>query len=304
MKKVLLIILILIALTIGIIEIQQRKIKQLTDGKVSIVATFYPLAEFAQQVGGKLVDVKSLVPNGIEPHDYEPTPQDIRDIQTAQVSIFNGGELDPWAAKLEDGLRKKGTLVINMINDLGIAAKSDKPAYDIDPHIWLDPVIAQQEIAIIRNTLIKVDPNHSQEYLGNSAAFTAQLAKLDQDYQQGLAICSLHEIITSHAALGYLAQRYNFVMDAISGLSPEQEPSAKRIAEISTLAKDKGIHHVFFETLVSPKIAQIITSEAHAIPLVFNPLEGLTSQEQQQGEGYISIMQQNLTNLKTALSCQ
>jgi zinc transport system substrate-binding protein len=173
-----------------------------------------------------------------------------------------------------------------------------------DPHFWLDPVLAQEEVQIIRDALIKVDPANAQYYDKNAEGYISQLQALDKKYQDGLASCALKDVVTSHAAFGYLAKRYNLNQIAISGLSPDQEPSSSQMVEIAREAKQKNVKVIFFETLVSPKLAETIAREIGAQTAVFNPLEGLTDQEIKEGKNYISVMEDNLNNLRTALQCK
>lgn len=285
--------------------------------KVKVVASFYPLAYFSQKIGGDRVEVISVVPAGTEPHDYEPTPQDIRKIQTADVVVYLGAGLDPWADKLKPELIQKGIKVLQFSDGLSLleGGEEDHESNEnqvgeehehgaFDPHVWLDPVLVSQQVPKLIGILISKDPQHRSTYEKNAHDFTASLEELDRSYQKGLANCSLHSIITSHAAAGYLAQRYGFEQQSLSGLSPDSEASPRQITELAKLARQKAIKYIFFETLVSPKVAETLAAEIGATTLVFNPLEGLTDDDTAQGKDYMSIMRDNLQNLKTAMDCK
>jgi len=263
-------------------------------GTLKVVATFYPLAEFARQVGGANINVTTVIPAGSEPHDFEPTPHDIAGINDATIFIYNGGALDTWAAKVSQDL-PASTHSIEMASTLGIDSA--------DPHFWLDPVIAEKEVGIIRDTLSAADPSHAKNYTKNADAYITKLEALDKDFAAGLSSCAQHEIYTSHAAFSYLAQRYGLSQVSIAGLSPDAEPSARELADLADKAKSENIKYIFFETLASPKLADTLSSEIGAQTLVLNPLEGLTTDEIQSGMDYISVMRQNLANLRTALQC-
>ncbi|HAZ28358.1 MAG TPA: ABC transporter substrate-binding protein [Candidatus Magasanikbacteria bacterium] len=275
---------------------------------IQIVASFYPLAEFARQVGGDNVDVIDIVPAGLEPHDFEPTPQDLAAaVYSSGLFIFNGSGFDPWAEKIQLELAEKNIAVINMSAHIALIPGEEyeeegRPR--LDPHIWLDPVLVQKEVSIIRDTLKNIDPKNAASYDENAEKYNARLSSLGQMYQDGLASCAIRDVIASHAAFGYLARRYNIRVLSIAGLSPEEEPSPKKIAEIANFAREKNITHIFFETLVSPKLAETIAKEIGAQILVFNPIEGLTEAERASGKNYISLMEENLKNLRTALLCQ
>lgn len=276
--------------------------------KIQVVASFYPLAEFARQVGGELVQVTPVVPADSEPHEYEPTPQEHALVYNASAFLYNGSGLDPWAERIAPELKQKGVRVVNMSEVTPLLSApvvdGEEPESQFDPHFWLDPVLAQKHVEVIHDTLVAVNPADASTYQRQADAYREQLQKLDQEYQSSLASCKRREIVTSHAAFGYLAKRYNLSVINITGISPEEEPSARTLSEITRFAKQKNIQYIFFETLVSPKLAQTIASEIGAKTLVFNPIEGLTDEERQAGKDYLSLMRDNLQNLRLALECR
>ena len=302
MKKLIIIGTIIL---VGIVAIvfygaQKNKSEQ-TSTTIKVMASFYPLAEFAKQVGGDRVEVVNITPAGAEPHDFEPTPKDVAALFSSKVFIFNGTGFDPWAEKLKPDLEQKGVRTIDMSEHVDLIASEEKheneenpeEAEELDPHFWLDPVLAQKEVEVIRDALVRVDPSNNSEYTNNAAHYIEQLSILNDKYKNGLASCEIRDAVASHAAFGYLAKRYNINVVSIAGISPEEEPSPKRMAEISQLAKQKNIKYIFFETLVSPKLSETIAREIGAETLVFNPLEGLTNEEIGTGENYISVMEKN-----------
>lgn len=264
--------------------------------KLKVVASFYPLGEFAKQVGGDLVDVETITPAGAEPHDYEPTPKQIGDIYASDVFLYNGNGLDSWAEKIAVGLSTE--IITNEMST------SINPLIVNDPHFWLDPNLAVDELEVILQILTTADPQNINTYARNFAFYVTALQALADEYATGLADCQQQTIVTSHDAFAYLASEYNFNVVALAGLSPEAEPSAGRLAEVTKLAKDNNIKYIYFETLVSPKLAQTIADEVGAQTLVFNPLEGLTNEELAAGNNYISVMQTNLQNLRTGMICE
>lgn len=280
--------------------------QNLRDNNVKIVTSFYPLADFSKNVGGNLVTVTNITPAGAEPHDYEPTPQDIVKAYDAQLFVFNGNGVDTWAEKIQNDLEKKGVTALKMsdhINSLkNDADNKENPGYD--PHFWLNPANAAKEAEVIAAALTTIDPAHAAEYQQNSDDYQAKLAGLDQAYQNGLADCSYNEIVTSHNAFNYLANRYGLRTFHILGLSPDEEPSPQVIAAVADIARQKNIKYIFFESLVSPKLSQTIANEIGAQTMELNPIEGLTDAEIAQGEDYIGKMEANLTNLRIALQCR
>jgi zinc transport system substrate-binding protein len=272
--------------------------------KMAVVGTFYPLAHFAEQVGGSLVTVANITPSGAEPHDYEPTAQDIEKAYGAKVFVMNGGGVDTWAERIAPDLKAKGVQVVDMQDTIVLSTAPSGSETTLDPHIWLDPVLAEQEVALIRDAFIKADPAQTAAYSANAAAYISQLQELDNEYKTGLASCRLKDIVTSHAAFGYMAKRYGLTQIAIAGLSPDAEPSVQQMVAIAQLAKKDNIKYIFFESLVSPKLAQTIATEVGAQTIAFNPLEGLTDGQISSGETYLTVMRDNLDELRLALDCK
>lgn len=307
------------------------------DKKMTVVASFYPLAELSRQVGGEHVDVITMTPPGAEPHDYEPTPHDIVQLEAADIFIFNGAGQDPWAEKVAQTLKDKNIAVINMSEHFTliegdiehhdeegvhdehaeeVLPEADEPhedhqedehvsehPHEYDPHFWLDPTLAIKETQYIRDILIKKDPEHAEDYRNNAELYTTQLSSLHFDFQKDLSSCKLKTFITSHRAFGYLAHQYGLEQLSIAGLSPEEEPSPQQLANLAELIKEKNIKVIFFETLVSPDLAKTLAEETGAETLVLNPIEGLTEEEVNEGENYLTLMRKNINNLKKALEC-
>lgn len=264
-------------------------------GKVAVVATFYPLYEFAQRVGGDRAAVRSLVPAGVEPHDFEPTPQDVVGLATARVIIYNGAGFEPWLEKLLPEV-PAGTVEVN--------ATSGLPLMRGDPHVWLDPVLAAQQVDRIADGLAQADPEGRAVYAANSVRLRADLDALDRRFAVTLANCQRRIFITSHAAFAYLARRYKLTQVSISGLSPETEPSPSRLKAIVQEARRTGVQVIYYETLVSPRVAEVIAREVGARVAVLNPVEGLTADEQRQGQTYFTVMDENRRTLATGLDCR
>lgn len=267
-----------------------------TSGKLTVAASFYPLAEFTRQITGDRADITTITPAGAEPHDYEPTPQDIIAIRTAKAFFYNGSGVETWAGKVVADLKNSSVTTVNMTDHFSLLGA--------DPHIWLDPVNAQKEVQLIADAVRQADPVNSLIYQANAEAYIAKLHGLDQEYRLGLSDCASKDIVTSHAAFAYLAKEYGLNQVSIAGLSPDQEPSPQKIAETATFARAHNIKYIFFETLVSPKLAETVAREIGAQTLVLNPIEGLSDAERNAGENYITLMQKNLANLRTALQCQ
>lgn len=272
-------------------------------GKVKVATSFWPMYEFTQAVGGDKIDLVNMVPSGTEPHDWEPTSQHLKTLNEANLFVYNGVGMEQWVGKTLASLDNKQLVVVETAKGLDLMKGDEGGQSGTDPHVWLDPQNAIRQVQAIRDGLIQVDPAHQDAYRQNAAAYVAQLQQLDQEYQQSLANCTQKRFFTSHAAFGYLARRYGLEQHAIMGLAPDAEPTAQDLARIVAQAKADHVKYIFFETLVSDKVSRMVAGEIGAKTLVLNPFEGLTDNDLKAGKNYLSVMRENLTNLKTALEC-
>jgi zinc transport system substrate-binding protein len=278
-------------------------VRSQAETKLPVVASFYPLYFFAQQIGGVKAEVTNIVPAGAEPHDYEPTAPDLVKMENSRLIILNGGGLEAWGDNLKSNLDPQRTTIVVAGEGLTTQSVTEDGQTGIDPHVWLDPPLAEKMVSRILQGFIQVDPANQAYYQTRAQDLQTRLEELDAAYQQGLSRCAEKNIITSHASFGYLSATYGLRQVPIAGLSPEAEPSPQQLADIVKLAKTEQIKYIFFESLASPKLAQTIATEIGAQTLVLDPLEGLTPAEAAQGQDYLTIMQANLTNLQQALDC-
>lgn len=281
--------------------------------KIDVKASFYPLAYFAEQIGGDKSIVENLTPAGVEPHDFEPGSKSVADIHSSDIFVFNGAGLDPWAETLKTDLEAESVYVLEASEAVDLldskyeeeeVGEEEHEDEGFDPHFWLDPNTSIKIVESVMNAYVSVDPENAQYYQTEGDELIAKLKVLDGKFKAELETCETRTFITSHAAFAYLAKAYNLNMIPISGVSPEEEPSSKQLAEISDLVKEHGIKYIFSETLLDPKFAETIANESGAEILVLNPIEGLTQEDIAAGKDYISVMEENLQNLKTALSCR
>jgi len=277
---------------------------QVNSGKLQVVASFYPMYDFSKNIGGNRVDVKTLIPVGVEPHDYEPTVSDIKYLNTANVFVLNGVIEDSWAPKLLSGIDNKNLIVVDTSKKIQLVGSMDADSPGNDPHIWLDPVLAKTQISEIRDAFIQADPTGKDYYDKNAADYMAKLDVLDSEFRSTFATCQKKDILITHATLAYFCKEYGCNQVPVEGVNAEGDPSPAVVAEIINQAKEKNITTVFIENLMNPKSAQTIATEIHGTAVVFNSLHGLTSVEQQHGEDYISQMQENVQIIKTNLECK
>ena len=310
-RKILALLALALVVGIGIFAITNTTKDDKQSNRLQVTASFYPLADFAKNVGGEYVEVQNVTPAGAEPHDYEPAPRDLAAISSSDVFIYNGGAFEPWTDKFAHDYKHTSVKASSGItlheaheDEEEHSAEAEHKHGSTDPHFWLDPVVAQKIVENIRDGLINADPDHAEQYRKNTSDYQAKLVKLDTAYRDGLANCQIDTVIASHGAFGYVAERYHFTADSITGISPDEEPSAQKMAELATLARKKNIKYIFFEHLVSPRLADTIAQEADAKTLVFDPIEGLTKDDQDKGKNYISIQYENLQAIRTARACR
>lgn len=275
-------------------------------GRLSVIASFYPLQEFAQRTAGDRAVVRNLTPAGTEPHDFEPTPQNVVRLKQANVLIYNGAGFEPWVERLLPEL-SASTVQVNATASLplvrGALEEDAKAGQRPDPHVWLDPVLAAQQVDLIVAGLAKADPRGRTVFEGNAARVKDDLDALHRRYVSTLAACRRRRFITSHAAFGYLARRYALTQVAITGLDPETEPSPARLKQIILEARRTGARVIYYETLVNPRVAEVIAREVGARTAVLNPIEGLTPDGRRRGENYFTLMAANLKALAEGLDC-
>ncbi len=270
--------------------------------KLEVAASFYPLYFFASQIGGEKVAVLNVTPADAEPHDYEPTAQDIARIESSRVLILNGN-LEPWGDRIEENIDLKRTVVLTAGQGLTTQHVIENGENILDPHVWLSPPLAKQMVDKIAAVLAHADPGNADYYGSNARILKSKLDDLNNAYRQGLAHCAKKDFITSHAAFGYLATTYHLKQVPIAGLSPDAEPSPRRLADIANFARKNNVKVIFFESLVSPKLSQTIATEIGAHTMVLDPIEGVTNDERAAGKNYLTKMQENLANLRIALQC-
>lgn len=289
-----------------------------TTPQLTIYTSFYPIYFFTSVITGEYAQVHNLTQAGVEPHDFEPSTRDLLAISQADLVIGNGLGFEPWLEKFAENIPTNKILLASqgITQELITNTEETHEAHEedaatdehdhvgTDPHVWLDPQLAAKQVVAISERLQHIDPQHASEYQVNTQQLLDKLQVLDQQFRTGLSTCSQQHIITAHQAFAYLARQYHFEQLSILGINPEEEPSPTALAQLAKLAKQHGITHVFFETNLSPKLAETLAQEVGASTLVFHPLESLTIAELESGENYFSIQTRNLSNLSTAMNCQ
>lgn len=262
-------------------------------GRREVVAAFYPLAWAAEQVGGSTFTVRNLTPAGSEPHDIELSARDVGEIRSADIVLYLDRGFQP---AVEEASRDAEGETLDLLSGQTLF-KAAEPEGELksDPHVWLDPIRYETMVERIAAALDRTP---------EARALVAKLDALDHDYRSGLADCRRHEIVTTHAAFGYLADRYGLRQIPLTGISPEAEPTPRELERVVQHVRRTKTTTIFFETLISPRLAQTVARETGARTDVLNPIEGLSSSELDRGANYLSVMRTNLAALRRALGCR
>ncbi len=272
--------------------------------KLKVVASFYIPYEFTKNVGGERVDVKNLVPAGADAHDFEPSPADIRAIEEAQVFVYNGAGMESWVERVLSVVKNREKLiVVEMTEGLPLRKVEDDEEFEFDPHAWTDPILVKEMAKNIRDGLSAADSAGSSLYTENAKAFQAKLDALDAQIREGLQACRLREFIISHRFMDYFAARYNLTAHALSGLEPA-EPTPQRLAELIRLGKERGIKYIFAESSDEIRALEVLARELGAQILILNTGHSLTAEEERAGKNYLTLMAENLKNLRIGLECR
>jgi zinc transport system substrate-binding protein len=271
--------------------------------KPRVVSSLFPLYEFALAVGGDKAEVSLLLPPGLEPHAWEPTASDLVAISQADLFLCVSENLEPWASDVVRGASQEGLKL--MVATEAIEPPDDKEARTRDPHVWLDLSYDQVIVERTAQALSSIDPENQEYYRENANAYKQKLRALDQRYTDALAQCRhRYVVLGGHSAFSYLARRYGLKEVPLYGVSADCEPTPRRVAEIVEIARELKVKYIFFETLVSPKLAEVVAREIGAATLVLNPGANMTKDQFSEGVTFLAILEENLENLRRGLECE
>jgi zinc transport system substrate-binding protein len=286
--------------------------------RLTVVTTLFPLYDFARNVAGSRADVTLLLPPGVEAHSWEPRPQDVVRIHRADIFVYTGPFMEPWAEGIIKGSGGRGLVVVDSGEGVVLRHEVESEgehnhshgdahgkAEPVDPHIWLDMGNAQKMVDNILAGFIKKDPEGRAVYEKNAAAYKAALRQLDEKFREGLAECRTRLFVHGgHYAFNYLARRYNLTYVSVYGFSPNAEPSPRHITDIIKQMRRSGTRYVFYEELLQPRVAETIARETGATLLRLSVGHNVTKEEMEKGVTFISLLEGDLANLKTGLQCR
>lgn len=310
-----LIFLMMITLAVMVAGCSRHEQKQ--SAKLQVITSLFPLYDFARTIAGDKGEVSLLLPPGMEPHSFEPKPDDIMRIGKSGLFIFSNRYMEPWAEKILKGIDRQKLRVVDAGQGViylkaGTDVEHDHAGHDVeghaagmDPHIWLDFGNAKIIVANILAGFVAADPGNASYYNANAAGLTAKLEELDQRYQRGLASCSTKVFLHGgHFTFGYLARRYGLEYHSLSGVSSESEPSASRMAAMARQIKHSGVRYLFAEELLSPRLTETLAEETGVVVLKLHGAHNLGRDDFQRGVTFMGLMEDNLKNLQKGLACR
>jgi zinc transport system substrate-binding protein len=273
------------------------------EGGLKVIATFYPVYDFAQNVGGGRVNMTLLVPATTDVHDFNPTPSDIARVASADVLIYNGAGLEPWISQVISAANNPKLVVIDAsqgITLISVPQEFQKGNQSVDPHVWLDPVLAKEEVENILQGLVKTDPQDQQYFTTNARAYEAKLDQLNSEIINATSNVKTRSFVTFHEAFEYFAEQYNLTQISIAGPF-EEEPTPGDILNVVTVIHQYHLCYVGYESLENPSISEEIGSQTNATLIRMDPIEGLTHEDQLAGKTYLTMMQEDVMNIVEAL---
>jgi zinc transport system substrate-binding protein len=319
-KRSLVIIVFVLSAMAAVVLAGCSREEQKTSSKLQVVTTLFPLYDFARIIAGERADVSMLLPPGMEPHSFEPRPNDIIRINKAGLFIYTNRYMEPWAEAILKGVDQRTQRVVNAGQGVTYAAVSAEEGHDhtdhaehdavghasgMDPHIWLDYANADLIVNNILAGFVRADPVNQSYYRLRADGLKNSLAVLDQRYRDGLSSCSTRLILHGgHFTFGYLARRYGLEYRSLSGISSESEPSAAKMAAMVRQIRSSGARYLFAEELLSPRLTETLAVETGVTVLKLHGAHNLGRDDVQRGVSFIGLMEQNLVNLQKGLACQ
>lgn len=312
---------------------KKKETQPAKDQKINVITTLFPLYDFAKHIGQEKAEVVLLLPPGVEPHSFEPKPEDLVRIQKADLFIYTGRFMEPWAEDVLRGFEKKNLIVIDTSHGISLREEKGHPEHrhgekhqhekphgskkdhgqqarkghhpEVDPHFWLDFDHAKKMVDAILEGLIQKDPAHREYYARNAEQYKSKLNDLDIKFKEVLSRCKKKVFVhAGHFAFGYLAKRYGLEYLAAYGFSPDAEPSPQKMVELTKTLKRHGLQHIYHEELIAPRVAEALARETGATLLKLHGAHNLTKDEFDRGTTFLSLMEENLKNLSIGLQCQ
>jgi zinc transport system substrate-binding protein len=301
MFKKLLALILGMSLIMGLAACKSTSKSAMTDDRVQVSVSFNALKEFTEAVGGDKVEISTIIPDGTEPHDFEPKAQDLVGLSSAQVFVFSGLGMEAWEKDAVSASNNEGLITVDASNGVTPITNTDQAVIDehgqYDPHIWLSLKCAETEVTNIKNALVKADPKNGDFYDTNSKNYIAQLETLYNKYSEKFSSVDKKSFVTGHAAFAYLCRDFGLHQNSVEDVFAEGEPSAQQLTELVQYCKSNNVTTVFSEELGSPEVSQTLASEVGAKLVTIYTVESA-----EDGKTYLERMEQNLSEIYDSLS--
>lgn len=299
-KKVIVFVLCL-STALGLTACASQSSGESTDVKVKVSVTFNALYEFTKAVGGNKVEISTIIPDGTEPHDFEPKAQDLVALNSAQVFVYNGLGMEAWAEDAISAAGNEGLIVVNASDGVTPITNTDEEKISehgqYDPHIWLSLKCAQTEVTNIKDALIKADPENEDYYVYNCASYVAKLESLYNDYSEKFAALEKKSIVTGHAAFAYLCRDFGLSQNSVEDVFAEGEPTAMQLTELVEFCKSSNVTTIFAEEMASPEVSEALAGEVGAkVDTIY------TIESAEDDMSYLERMEYNLSKIYASLS--
>lgn len=282
----------------------QETEQQAGEEKLQVVTTFYPMYDFTKHVAQDLAEVSVLVPSGTDIEGFEPSAKDVAKIQEADVFVYNSVEMETWVPSILETIDSTDIMIVDASEGIELLDgdhEEEGHSREVDPHIWLDPVLAQDEVMNIKEGLVEADPENEADYTKNAEAYQVELQELDAEYAAAFENAENRLFVTQHAAFAYLAERYDLEQISIAGLSTDAEPSPSELAEMTEFIQNQNVDYIYFGKTTSANISETLANETDTELAVLDPIEGITKEDQEAGIDYVTAMRNNLEALKLSI---
>jgi zinc transport system substrate-binding protein len=305
--------LLILILSLSLVGCHKEEQPSAGQNKLNIVTTLFPLYDFTRNIAGDKANVTLLLPPGVEPHSFEPKPGDMLRINNADVFIYTGKYMEPWVEGILKGVDSKKLVIVDTSKGIVLNEESeDKENHDhthghgkVDPHIWLDLSNAAKIVDNILDGLTGKDTGNKDYYTKNAWVYKVKLSNMDTKYRQALSSCKKHTFIHGgHFAFNYLAKRYDLQYIAAYHGSPDAEPTPKRLIELKNKLKQYNIKYIYYEELILPRVAEVISRETGAVMLKLHGAHNVSKEDMDKGITFLNIMEENLKSLKVGLECR
>ncbi|MDP4143445.1 MAG: zinc ABC transporter substrate-binding protein [Bacillota bacterium] len=270
------------------------------DGRVKVAVSFNALKQIAMAIGKDKIYIYTIVPNGVEPHDFEPKIKDFQQLSDAKVFIYNGVGMESWVDKAVNAVDNKNLIKVNASTGCDLIKNSDnaqiKEHGQYDPHIWLSLKNAKIEACNIKNALEKADPINKDYFEANYNEFIANTDKLFEEYKPKFDSLSNKSFVTGHAAFAYFCRDFNLKQNSVEDVFAEGEPSSKKIEELVNYCRQNKVRVIFTEDMASPKVSKTLAQEVNA-----KAEKIYTIESQEDNKSYLSSMKENIQRVYDSL---